>query len=189
MCHDGRPVGTALILVGFAVQAVGVVIAAAGLQQTKAELFPGRPLPPGRWWRWLRARPPVRWVFGPPEVRAHALTAMVSVTSHAVGRLKVTRAQPADDADESAWRVYLMTRLDDLDSEIDDAQQRAGEDRAAAEAAATALRDELHAVEGRLTSRMNEAVGGPEGSGIDKQFWGLTLALVGGAVAVVGGLM
>ena len=41
------------------------------------------------------------------------------------------------------------------------------------------VRDELRGVEARLTSRVTAAVGGPEGGGIDKQFWGLTLVLAG----------
>lgn len=72
--------GTALIVVGFVIQAVGVIIATRGLQQTKADLFPGRPLPLGRAWRWLRARPPLRWVLPKRHVVAYAQTATGSST-------------------------------------------------------------------------------------------------------------
>ena len=51
----------------FAEQVVGVGVPLGGLQQPRADLFPGRPLPPGRAWRWLRARSPVRRLLGKPS--------------------------------------------------------------------------------------------------------------------------
>ena len=131
----------------------------------------------------------MRWVRGPPETRVRAGVATATVTVSGSARGKVTRGRPAEDADEGAWRAFMVARLDDLDRDVEQVQRQAEEDRAAAEAAVEEVRDELRGVEARLTSRVTAAVGGPEGGGIDKQFWGLTLVLAGSALAVLGGLL
>jgi hypothetical protein len=156
-----------LKVAGFVVQAVGIVIAARGLQQTKRGLFPGRPLPPGRWWQVVRTRVLRR---RPPGVVVKGTAAEIAVVGRGFGR--VTRGQPAVDADDAAWRMYLVARLDDLGREVDQVRERTDKVGEAAERRMLGVSDEVRAVEARLESRVKEAVGGPQGTGIDLQFWG-----------------
>jgi len=176
-------------VVGFIVSTVGLAVTFAGIQQTKADLFPNRPLPPGKAWGWLRARPPVRWIVGHPDVQVHAGVAIALADANANARGTVTRPRPADDADDATWRAYVTGRLDDLGSEVERIHQTDDNDRATAARDIAALRDEVHEVERRMVSRVGEAVGGPDGHGLDVQFYGLVLAFAGGAIALGGTLI
>ena len=173
-----------LSAVGALLELVGLVVALVGVQELSAELFPSRPLPHRAAWSWIR-----RYVGSkgqPVNLQISGSLSALRVTGDV--RLSVIKARPSEDAPLAEWNAYWDSRLAELRERID----LVAEDRREAD---EEIRDRLTQESSdrkeenrRLESRLRAVVGGEEGSGLVKTWWGLVVTAVGVALQGVASL-
>src|SRR5438105_2024193 len=99
-------------------------MALVGVYDLKRELFPGRPLPLSRAWRWVQ-----RKVFSRGRQGQAVSTGGVLKMSGALGAAVVhqTPARPETFAPSEAWIRFLLNRLDNIEESRARDQRRVDE--------------------------------------------------------------
>ncbi|MCA1693388.1 MAG: hypothetical protein LC749_00910 [Actinobacteria bacterium] len=165
---------TLLAVLGLILNFGGIGVTLWGLDELSSELFPGRPLPHRATWQWIK------WKLGRKRVHRVVIGSTVGATAsvgHARGQL--TRTRPADDAPLAEWNLYWESRVDNLDERLGDLQRdtKAADDllerRVAGEEAARVSADT------ELAENLRMIIGGKEGSGLVKAWWGLFATALG----------
>lgn len=168
-------------LAGAVFQLVGLGIAVSGLGALSREVF-GRPLPLGRAWRRGRARAR-RWLGHKRGAVTVTLGEAIEVSEAA--SIKRIVQSPADDASLTEWVTFLRHRVDEADAMLEQECARATvaerdlHKRIDAESSTRA--SEI----GRAEALARQAVGGEDGSGLDRAWWGLATTALGVGVSAI----
>lgn len=173
-----------LVVIGALLEVGGIGVALWGVDDLSRELFPGRLLPHRALREWFDRR---------VLRRKSAVTLGVASTEigllwgHARGQSLPPR--PADDAELNEWVAFLERRLANIDEglvwsreDLKEAVAKLGA-RIEAEASARSAADE------ERDDKLRRVMGGEEGGGLVKTFWGLSATALGALLQAIASLV
>jgi hypothetical protein len=175
-------VGNAAAPTGVILELGGIAIALWGVDELSADLFPGQPLPHRaggrlikRGWRLVKRR----LGFKPPARVVQLGTALMEVSALGGVRAFSTKPRPSDAASLTEWNEYWDSRLGNLADQIGWLKQDMKKADHELGARVSAESDARSAAVSDLQQRMRTAIGGQDGRGLVKTWWGLALTFVG----------